>query len=304
MFAFKKSLDDRIFEACNTAFLFVVTTLVLYPLVFTVSASISDPTFVNSGEVFLWPRGVTFKGYTEVLKEASVWRGYLNTVYYVSVDVVVSVTVIISAGYALSRPDRLRASRPLTLFFTFTMLFSGGLIPLYLVLRGLGMINTVWALTLPQAAPVFHIIIARTFFRTGIPNDLYDAAEIDGATFSQTFFRLVVPLSKAIIVVIALFKGVFQWNSFFAPLVFLTDEAKAPLQIVLRNILLANQSVAASGGTDMLSPEALAELAERALRAEQMKYSLIIIGSLPVLAIYPFLQRHFTKGVMLGSLKG
>lgn len=295
---------DRAFEAINLALVLLVTFLVLYPLIFVVSASISHPDYVNTGRVYLWPREVSLGGYTDVVREPRVWTGYRNTILYVAVDVAVSVIVIIGAGYALSRPERLKGSRAFTFFFTFTMLFSGGLIPLYLLLKSLGMINTVWALTLPQAATVFHIIITRTFFQTGIPDSLYDAAEIDGASFSQTFFRVALPLSTAIIAVIALFKGVFQWNSFFAPLVFITDQDRAPLQIVLRNLLLANQEIASSTDMSSLSPEAMEEMGKRALQAEQMKYSLIVVASFPVLMVYPFLQRFFIKGVMLGSIKG
>jgi putative aldouronate transport system permease protein len=295
---------DRAFETVNLVLVLLVTFLILYPLIFVVSASISHPDYVNTGRVYLWPREVSLGGYTDVVREPRVWTGYRNTIFYVAVDVAVSVIVIIGAGYALSRPERLKGSRAFTFFFTFTMLFSGGLIPLYLLLKSLGMINTVWALTLPYAATVFHIIITRTFFQTGIPDSLYDAAEIDGASFSQTFFRVALPLSTAIIAVIALFKGVFQWNSFFAPLVFITDQDRAPLQIVLRNLLLANQEIASSTDMSSLSPEAMEEMGKRALQAEQMKYSLIVVASFPVLMVYPFLQRFFIKGVMLGSIKG
>jgi putative aldouronate transport system permease protein len=299
-----RSKEDRRFDIINVTLVVLVTFLILYPLIFVVSASISHPDYVNTGKVYLWPREVSFGGYTDVLREDRVWMGYRNTIFYVAVDIAVSVTVIILAGYALSRPRRLKGAGALTFFFTFTMLFSGGLIPLYLLLKDLGFINTVWALTIPQAAPVFQIIITRTFFKTAVPESLHDAAEIDGATFAQTFALVVLPLSKAIIAVIALFQGVGQWNSFFAPLVFLTDQDKAPLQIVLRNLLLANQEISSSQDMTALSPEALEELGRRALRAEQMKYSLIVVASFPVLLVYPFLQKYFIKGVMLGSIKG
>lgn len=296
--------EDRTFDLFNHGLILLATFLILYPLIFVLSASISDPTYVNTGRVYLWPRGVLLEGYSNVLRESSVWLGYRNTIFYVGVDIAVSLVVIISAGYSLARPDRLRGARFFTFYFTFTMLFSGGLIPLYLLLRSLGMINTVWALTLPHAATVYHIIITRTFFRSGIPKDLYDAADIDGASFAQSFFLIVAPLSTAIIAVIALYKGVAQWNNFFAPLVFLTDDSKSPLQIVLRNILLVNQSMANTTDLSDMSTEAMAELSRRALLAEQMKYSLIVVASCPVLMVYPFLQRFFMRGVMLGSLKG
>jgi putative aldouronate transport system permease protein len=191
----------------------------------------------------------------------------------------------------------------MTFILTFTMIFSGGIIPLYLLMRSLGMINTVWSLVLPNSAAVYLIIIARTFFRTGVPKDLYDAAEIDGAGFTQTFIRIVVPLSTAIIAVVALFKGVQQWNNFFRPLLFITDQEKYPLPLILRNILLANEAMSQAAMEGMGS-DAMAAAARRGKLAETMKYSLIVIATFPVLLIYPFLQKYFMTGVMLGSIKG
>lgn len=295
--------EDRVFETINVIIVSLVSFVILYPLVFVVSSSFSDPDFVNTGRVWLFPRAPNIDAYKVVLEESQVWRGYRNTVFYVATDVVISVLVIIPAAYALARNDRVKFTGFFTFFFTFTMLFSGGIIPLYLVMRSLGMINTVWALTVPSAAGVYLIIIARTFFRTGVPKDLYDAATIDGASFSQTFFRIVVPLSPAIIAVVALFKGVQQWNNFFRPLVFITDVERYPLPLVLRNILLANEAMVEQA-SEMGNTEAMAAAAEQGRLAETMKYSLIVISTVPVLAIYPFLQRYFMTGVMIGSIKG
>lgn len=300
----REPVQDRVFVIANRIFLLLVTALVLFPLLFVVASSFSDPTYVNSGRVLVWPRGFTVESFELVFERQEVWRGYVNTVYYVAVDIVVSLAVILSASYALSRPDRLRFSGGFTFFFTFTMLFSGGLIPTYLVIKSLGFVNTVWALVLPNAAGVWLIIVTRTFFKTSLPKDLYDAAEIDGASFTQCFFRLVLPLSTAIIAVVALFKGVQQWNSFLMPLIYLTDYERYPLSLILRNILLENQQIAMSSSDIVDNPAALAEAARRGELAESMKYSLIIVSSLPVLVIYPFLQKYLTKGVMIGSLKG
>ena len=299
----QQSRPDRFFTTINGIVISIITFAILYPLIFVVSSSFSDPNYVNSGQVWLLPRGLTAESYGLVLRESQVWIGYRNTILYVAIDVVISLFVILTAAYGLARKDRVKGTGILTFYFTFTMIFSGGIIPLYLLMRSLGMINTVWALTVPIAANVYLIIIARTFFRTGVPKDLYDAAAIDGAGFTQTFIRIVVPLSTAIIAVVALFKGVQQWNNFFRPLLFITDRERYPLQMVLRNILLANQAMTEAAMQDM-SSEAMAEAAQRGKLAETMKFSLIVIATFPVLLIYPFLQKYFMAGVMLGSVKG
>lgn len=301
----QKTKPDRRFDRLNFLFLTLITVIVLYPLVFVLSASVSDPDAVNTGKVFLWPRGLTIESYGLVLKETTVWTGYLNTIVYTTVDILISLGIILPIAYALSRPDRLKGAGVVTFFVTFTMLFQGGIIPLYLVMKNLKLINTVWAITLPNAVAAYLIIISRTFFRTSLPKDIYDSAEIDGASFTQTFFQIVVPLSTAIIAVVALFRGVGQWNNFFQPLLFLTDRAKYPLQLVLRNILLANQAFGEAGMSEMIEdPAAMAELTRRGRLAETMKYSLIVVSSAPVLFVYPFLQKYLMKGVMLGSIKG
>ena len=299
----QQSKPDKIFTVINAVVVSAITFAILYPLVFVVASSFSDPTFVNSGRVWLWPRGFTAESYTLVLRESQVWTGYRNTILYVATDIAVSAFVILTCAYGLARDDRVRGAGVMTFVLTFTMIFSGGIIPLYLLMRSLGMINTVWSLVLPNAAAVYLIIIARTFFRTGVPKDLYDAAEIDGAGFTQTFIRIVVPLSTAIIAVVALFKGVQQWNNFFRPLLFITDKEKYPLPLVLRNILLLNQSMSQAAMEDM-GAEAMAEAARQGRLAETMKFSLIVIATFPVLMIYPFLQKYFMTGVMLGSIKG
>lgn len=302
----RKSKQDRIFGIVNFALVSAVTFAILYPLLFVVSASISDPNMVNGGKVWLWPRQITFEAYQYVFEESKVWRAYLNTVFYVVVDIGVSLAVMLPLAYALSRPKRMKGAGIVMFVVTFSMLFSGGIIPNYLVVKQVGWINTVWALTIPVAVSPYLVIITRTFFATSLPSDLYDAAEIDGASFSQTFFRLVVPLSTAIIAVVTLFKGVAQWNNFFRPLIFLTDEERYPLQLVLRQILLENQSIAggSSDAMDLMSEEALAEVFRRTQLSETMKYALIIVSTAPVLMIYPFLQKYLMKGVMLGAVKG
>jgi putative aldouronate transport system permease protein len=297
-----RSSADKTFDIVNLVFVTLVTGVLLYPLLFVLSASISEPALVNSGRMILWPRGFTVESYALVLAESQVWRGYLNTVYYVIVDIVVGFVTILPLSYALSRPKRLKGAGIFTFLIAFTMLFNGGLIPTYLVVKNLGLLNTVWAITVPGTVSAYMVIIIRTFFKTTIPQEMYDAAEIDGASFTKTFFSMVLPLSAAIIAVLALFTGIEQWNSFFRPLIYLNDQRKYPLQLVLRNILLANQAIGAS--VDEVDADAMLELARRGELAETMKYSLIVVSSLPVLMIYPFLQKHLMKGVMLGSIKG
>jgi putative aldouronate transport system permease protein len=299
-----KSVQDRAFDIINLMFVVVVTAVLLYPLIFVLSASFSDPMMVNSGKMVLWPRQISVESYHLVLSESRVWRGYINTVFYCIVDIGVGFVTILPLAYALSRPKRLLGSGVLTFLIAFTMLFNGGLIPTYLVIKKLGLINTVWAITVPGTVSAYMVIIIRTFFTTMIPQEMYDAAEIDGAGFTQTFFRIVLPLSSAIIAVLALFTGIEQWNSFFRPLVYLQDQEKYPLQLVLRNILMANQAMGQAVEDLTTNPDALAELTRRQELAETMKYSLIVVATAPVLMIYPFLQKHLMKGVMLGSLKG
>lgn len=298
-----KSRQDRLFDIINVTAITTVTLVVLYPLIFVVSASISDPLAVNSGRVFLWPRNISLESYALVLQESQVWRGYRNTIFYVAVDVLLSLVVILPIAYSLSRPDRLKGSRILTFVVAFTMIFHAGIIPTYLVVKKLGWVNTVWAITVPNTVAPYLIIITRTFLQTNVPRELYDAAEMDGATFTQTFFFVAIPLCSAIIAVLALFRGVAQWNSFFQPLIYLTDSEKFPLQLVLRNILLENEQMM-EGATEVIDTEALAALARRSILAETMKYSLIVISSAPVLMVYPFLQKYLLKGVMLGAIKG
>jgi putative aldouronate transport system permease protein len=300
-----KSAADKVFDALNLGFVTLVTAVLLYPLLFVLSASFSDPDMVNSGRMFLWPRGFTLESYGLVLAEAQVWRGYINTVYYVVVDIAVGFVTILPLAYALSRPERLKGAGIITFLIAFTMLFGGGLIPTYLVVKKLGMLNTVWAITVPGTVSAYMVIIIRTFFRTTIPQELYDAAEIDGASFTRIFFSVVLPLSAAIIAVLALFTGVGQWNSFFGPLIYLNDREKYPLQLVLRNLILANEAFGQTSLTELVTePDAMEEMRRRGRLAETMKYSLIVVSSAPVLVIYPFLQKHLMKGVMLGSIKG
>lgn len=290
-----KHEKDGIFGVLNPLLLSIGFVLCIYPLYFVVIASFSDPVMVNTGKVILFPRGLTLDGYREVFAYSPLWTGYLNTLIYTVVGTLISASLTISAGYALSRKD-LPGRNFFTLFFSFTMIFSGGLIPRFLLVKDLGLINSMWAMVLPNAVIVFYLIMARSFFQSTIPQDLIDAAKIDGCGNLRFFVTNVIPLSSAIIAIVCLYYAVFQWNSFFDAFLFLIDRDKHPIQLVLRDLIIQNES--ASMETDPMAADAKQRL------ANLIKYGAIVFSTLPILMFYPFLQRFFVKGVMIGSIKG
>lgn len=289
----RESSGDRVFLFFVYLFLTFVLLVVLYPLVYVVSSSFSDPLAVSSGRVWLFPVDFSLRGYQVALQNPQLITGYANSIFYSFFGMLIHVTLIISVAYPLSR-KKLFGRNVLMFFITFTMIFNGGLIPLYLVVRKLGMIDTRWALLIPSAMNAFAVIIARTFFQTTIPDELLEAAQIDGCSDFRNFLSIVLPLSKPIIAVIALIYVVWQWNAYFDALIYLKSPELQPLQLVLRNILILNTT----GGTD------IATMAERQRLADLLKYTLIVLGSLPVLIAYPFVQRYFVKGMLIGSIKG
>ena len=291
----KQEHGEFAFDALNIALLTVGVVVCMYPLYFVVIASFSDPTLVNSGQVLFWPRGISWEGYQELMTYRPLWRGYANTILYTTVGTTLNVVVTLLAGYALSRQD-LPGRNGLMFFFAFTMLFSGGLIPRYLVVRNLGLLNTMWAMVLPTALGVYYLIICRTFFATTVPNELLDSARIDGAGNTTFFLRVVLPISPALIAILILYYAVQHWNTFFDALIFLTDRDRHPLQLVLRSLIIMNESSAMD--TDPMAQDAKQRL------ADLIKYGAIVVSSLPVMILYPFLQRYFVKGVMIGSIKG
>lgn len=296
----KRCKEDVIFDTI----LFVVLTLILlivaYPLWWVIISSVSDPQAVSGGLVVWRPMGFTFKGYAEVFNHDQVMRGFFNSIVYTVCGVLVNLAVTLPTAYALSR-DKFGGKTPITLFYMVTMFFGGGLIPTYLVIKNLGMLNSMWALILPGCLSVYNMIVARTFFKSNISEELYEAAEIDGCTQGRFFFAIALPLSAAITAILVLYYGVGHWNSYFSALVYISDQNKFPLQLVLRNILVTNQTALAQTAS---TPEARAAMREKQQLIEVMKYSLIIISSIPVLVMYPFIQKHFVKGVMIGSVKG
>ena len=290
--------SDRVFNAVNYVFLTVMLLAVAYPLYFMAIASFSDPHLVNNGKLWLFPKGVTFEGYRRIFSDSRIWTAYLNTTIYTLGGVSVNLLVTIPAAYALSRRD-LWGRNLVMVLFTFTLLFGGGLIPTYLIIRSLGVLNTRWVMIIPNAVAAWNLIIARTFFQTTVPPDLLDASRMDGASNLRFFVSVVLPISPAIIAVLALFYGVGHWNAFFEALIYLKDPELYPLQLVLRSILIMNESAA-----EMMESSDPDTVAEQQRIIEVIKYGLIMVASVPVLLLYPFLQKYFVKGVMIGALKG
>ena len=292
----KKPGFDSVFDFVVTFFLILIFFLVAYPLYFIVIASISGPDYVNTGQVMFYPRDIGFEGYERILGTSRIWLGYRNTILYTFFGTICSVIVTLLAAYAFSRKD-LVGRRPLMLVYIFTMYFSGGLIPTYLVVRNLGLTNNPAVIVILGMLSVYNMIIARTYFEYTIPDELLEAAKIDGCSNQLFFVKIVLPLSQAITAVIALYYAVAQWNGFFNALIYLSSERYFPLQLILRDILISSQHLAA----DVTDMENLA-LQQRI--AETVKYGVIVVASVPVLILYPFLQRYFVRGVMIGSIKG
>ncbi len=286
---------DRVFMFVNAAVLLVITIVILLPLIFIVSASFSSAEAVIAGKVTLWPVDFSLLGYETIFEHKKVWNGFANSLFYTFFGTIFNVIMTIIAAYPLSRND-LVGRRFITIAFIFTMLFNGGLIPTYMVVRDLGLLNTRWAMILPTGIGVFNLLITISFFRTTIPPELVEAARIDGANDFRIFASIVVPLARPIIAVLVLFYAVNHWNSYFQALIYLKDQELFPLQIVLREILIEN-SIDASMLID------IEDLIVREGLRELLKYSLIVVASVPVLLIYPFVQKHFVKGMMIGSVK-
>ncbi len=294
----KRKKKVELFDVVNTILVLLVLLAIAYPLYFVIIASISDPNAVNSGQVVFWPKGFTIEGYTRVLRENKIWRGYWNSIVYTVAFTLIGLLTTLPAAYALSRKD-FRCRNFFMVIFMITTFFGGGLIPTYLLMKNLHIINTMWAIVLPGSFSVFNVIVVRTYFQTTIPFELQEAAKIDGCSDLKTFLRIMLPLSTPIIAVIALFLAVAMWNSYFSAMMYLTKEDKYPLQLIMNEILvkqqLSSQLAGSSGGVAM---------AEQARVSELIKYSVMIVSSLPVLILYPFLQKYFVKGIMVGAVKG
>lgn len=288
--------SDRVFNIVNYIVLLLFLIAVAYPLIYVVSASLSDPRAVISGRMWLWPVDFTTAGYTAVFENSKVITGFRNSLFYTFAGTLVSIVLTILVAYPLSRRD-LAGRNAIMGLFVFTLIFSGGLIPTYLTVRQLGMLNTPWAMIIPTALSVYNMIITRTFFQYTIPDEMLEAAQLDGCSDFRFVRDMVIPLSGPIIAVNALFYAVGQWNAYFNALIYLTNQNLFPLQLVLREILVQNQ-------VDLSTMGDISKIVQRQQLSDLLKYSLIVVASVPLLVIYPFVQKHFVRGVMIGSLKG
>lgn len=294
-------LSNRTFDIINITLLSIITLVILYPIYFTVIASVSDPYAVVKGKVIFWFKDFTLDPYKNVFANKEIWTGYANSIANTMIVVVYSLCITISAAFTLSRKD-LRGKKFLTAFFILVMYFGGGMVPYYLLIKNLHLMNTRWALILPAGFSVYNMIIAKASIQTNLPEELFDAAKIDGCSIFGIYFKIVLPLSKAIIAVIALYVAVASWSSWFDAMLFINDKKLYPLQYVLRGILIQNQELKIMD-TGSLNGEMIQSMMKRKYMAEGMKYSVIFISSLPMLIAYPFVQKYFTKGVMIGSVK-
>ncbi|MEG6611838.1 carbohydrate ABC transporter permease [Pseudoclostridium thermosuccinogenes] len=292
----KDPIEDRILYAVTYTLVFLFVLLVLYPIIFVISASFSSATAVSTGKVILWPVDPSLDGYKAVFSHKRILTSFRNTVFYTVAGTFINVVMTLIAAYPLSRP-RFQGKRFYMLLFVFTMFFSGGLIPTYILMTQIKFVNTIWAMLLPGALSVYNMIIVRTFILSNIPNELLESAKMDGCSDIRYLVSIVIPLSKAVIAVITLFYAVGHWNSYFSALIYLNNPKLYPLQLVLRDILVQNE-IASNDFKSTAFMEAKQNL------AALLKYSLIVVSSVPIIVVYPFAQKYFIKGVMVGSLKG
>lgn len=293
-------MSDKIFDGLNKAFVTLIVIIILYPLVFVISASISDPMAVSTGKMWLWPVDITLDGFRMVFDNPDIWIGYRNTIIYVAVGIIFHLALLLPAAYALSRPEA-KGKVLIMWFILFTMLFNGGMIPTYLVVRNLGLLDTMWAIVIPGSLGAWSVLVARTFFQQNVPNQLVEAAKMDGASDFYIFARIALPLSIPIIAVMALFHGVGLWNQYFSALIYLSDRDLFPLQLILREILVLNEMNTGEGMQEIAG--SAGSFADQVKIAAQIKYAVMIVSTLPLIAVYPFVQKFFVQGVLIGSVK-
>lgn len=290
--------QDRIFEGVNRVLMIVLLIVFVWPLWFVLIASISDPAQVWQGNVILMPKNITLDAYKEVIQYETIWIGYRNTILYTVLGTIINLVLTVCGAYPLSRRD-FAPRKFLLIILMITMYFSGGLVPSYLVVNKLGLVDTIWAMIIPNAVSMFNIIITRTYFINSIPEELHEATQLDGANTAQYLFKVVLPLSKPILAVITLFYAVGHWNDFYSALIYINSQQLLPLQSVLRKLLLSTQMTLQL--TSSMSPD---EIMRKTQLAQTLKYSSIIVSTVPVLCLYPLVQKHFVKGIMVGSVKG
>ena len=291
----KKSKGDRAFDITLVVISILIILVIAYPLYFVVIASFSQPEAVLGGKLRFLPVGFNLESYQMVLTEPKVWTGYRNTILYTVLGTCINLVLTTLAAYPLSRKD-MPFRGLLTFVASFTMLFGGGMIPVYLVVRGLNLTDSIWAMVIPNALATYNMLVMKNYFQSSIPEELQEAAAIDGCDHFGTLIRVVLPLSAPIMAVIVLFYAVGHWNAFFNAIIYLRNQDLFPLQVVLRDILLQNSLEAVCGD--------LTGMYEKVMRGESMKYALIIVASAPVIMLYPFVQKYFVKGVMVGAIKG
>lgn len=299
----KRTMGENIFVVLNGLFLTIFFIITLYPIVYVVSASFSDPVAVSTGKMFLFPVEFSLDGYDYVFKYKEIWSGYANTIFYTVLGTILNLIVTIPCAYALSRKD-FRGRNIVMTMFIITMYFSGGLIPTYLNMSGFGLVNTRWALLFSGVVSTYNLIVARTFFSNNIPLELQEAAYLDGCSTFKLFLKVVLPLSAPIIVVMTLYYGVAHWNQYFQAMIYLRDRELYPLQVILKEILTQSQFSSDALNDGGFSPADIAEMQRLSEVADRMKYCIIVVSTAPMLAIYPWLQKYFAKGVMIGSVKG
>ncbi|CAN7438660.1 carbohydrate ABC transporter permease [Paenibacillus sp. LjRoot56] len=289
----KTSFAEKCFDTINVVLLILMMLLTVYPLIYVLFASVSDAGTLMGYKGMLWrPLGFSLDAYTNVFRNPMIVRGYGNTLFVVLAGLVLNITLTAFGAYALSRKS-LKYRKPIMLFIIFTMFFSGGLIPLYLTVKGVGLIDSLWSLIIPTAINTFNLILMKTAFEA-IPDALEESAKIDGANDFVILFRIVLPLSMPVIAVMLLYYGVGHWNSWFNAMIFLQERSLYPLQLVLRGILLQGETNANSGASDD----------DAAMLAATLKYATIIVATVPILFVYPFLQKYFVKGALIGAVKG
>lgn len=290
------SLGDKIFTVANYTIMTAILIVVLYPLLYVVSASFSDPQAVISGEMVLFPVRPTLRGYEAVFQNGKILTGFLNSIFYLVVGTILNLVMTILCAYPLSRKE-FRARGFFSIFFVFTMYFSGGMVPSYILVNKLGMLNTRWALIIPMAMSTYNMIICRTYIVNSIPDELYEASQMDGCSPFKYLIKVILPLSKPIMAVLTLYYGVARWNDYFNAMLYLYKDDLQPLTIVMKNILIQSQ-------VDMTKVTDASAVAKLQGMSELLKYSTIVVASLPVMLLYPLIQKHLVKGVMIGAVKG
>lgn len=293
----KQYNSDDVFILFIYIIILIIMIIIIYPLYFITIASFSDPGAVANGEVILLPKRINFEGYKYIFGYKRIWNGYKNTILYTTVGVIINLVVLLPCAYALSRKD-LVGRGPLMIFFVITMYFTGGIVTKFILLTNLNIMDTMWALILPRALNVFNLIVARTFFASTVPDELLDSSRIDGATNTQFFFQCVLPLSKAIVAIMLLRHAIFYWNDYFDAYMFIFTSSKNTLQLTLQQILISNQMI------DLESMEQLDAAMDRAALAALIKYCIIFVSAAPMLILYPFLQKYFVQGMLIGAVKG